>query len=364
MQRFEEALAAFEQSVQLERTVNHPAGEVAGSVGVAWLLYQHLGRPQEAILRMEQAITVLQTTGLPQDAAGQTRDKLQQYLDTMRQGISSDTANDSPNIMPTAQLQVIVANTVAVMTTMQERHAEWRETLTKALQQVKSSNQQQDADFLAAVLAVLNGQSPTLSGDHPYTPALAKIQEGIAAGGLEDDERPQDDELPFDAELISRSIAAFLGGPQEKIAHVQYLTAMGTQTTDEELKALLQVIQLGLFGSDLSQLSQNLSGVYREAWEAIVVGVETGGVDPRLFEMIVQNTLAVLGSAADQLDEWRDELLQIKSQAVEGDAQELVELLDAVIGLLDKAGNPAGLGADLTGIYARTWQAIVEQLAE
>ena len=122
----------------------------------------------------------------------------------------------------------------------------------------------------------------------------------------------QDDALPFDAELIPRSIAALLGGPQEKMAHVQYLTAMSAQTTDEGLKALLQVIQLGLFGSDLSQLGQNLSGVYREAWEAIVMGVETGGVDPRLFEMIVQNTLAVLGPAADQKGEWRDELMQIR----------------------------------------------------
>src|SRR6266516_4976626 len=115
------------------------------------------------------------------------------------------------------------------------------------------------------------------------------------------------------------------------MAHVQYLAAMDSQTTDEELKALLQVIQLGLFGSDLSQLGQNLSGVYRQAWETIVVGVETGGVDPRLFEMIVQNTLAVLGPAADQLDKWRENLTQIRSQAMEGEAQELVALVDAVI---------------------------------
>ena len=53
----------------------------------------------------------------------------------------------------------------------------------------------------------------------------------------------------------------------------------------------------------------------------------------------------------------------MKSQAVEGDAQELVALLDAVIGLLDAGGNPDGLGTNLKGIYARTWQAIVEQLA-
>ena len=93
--------------------------------------------------------------------------------------------------------------------------------------------------------------------------------------------------------------------------------------------------------------------MYREAWEAIIRGVEAG-LDPRLFEMIVQNTLAVLGSAVDQVGEWREELTQMKSEAVEGDAQELVALLDAVIGLLDAEGNPAGLGTNLKSMYAQT----------
>ena len=251
------------------------------------------------------------------------------------------------------------------MTTIQESRSEWREAMANSLQQAQQegADWQIEVEFFTAVLAILDGEAPALPADHPYAPALAKIQEGIAAGGLEDDDTPQDAELPFDAELIPRSIAALSGGPQEKMAHVQYLAAMDSQTADEGLKALLQVIQLGLFGSDLSQLGQNLSGVYREAWEAIVVGVETGGVDPRLFTMIVQNTLAVLGPAADQLDELRDVLTQMRSQAVEGDAQELVALLDAVIGLLDAGGNPDGLGTNLKGICARTWQAIVEQLA-
>jgi tetratricopeptide (TPR) repeat protein len=357
------ALELYEQALPLMREVGDRAGEAATLANMAVVLYQYLNRSQEAITKMEQAIAVLVETGLPQDAAGQTRDKLQQYLDAMRQGIAPGQAIGGSATMPSAQLQVIVANTVAVMTTMQERRAEWREAITKALQQVKSSNRQQDADFFAAVLAVLNGELPVLPGDHPYAPALAKIQEGNAAGGLEDDDTPQDAELPFDAELIPRSITALSGGPQEKMAHIQYLTAMDSQTTDEELKALLQVIQLGLFSSDLSQSGQNLSGVYREAWEAIVVGVEAGGVDPRLFEMIVQNTLAVLGPGAERRDEWREALTQMRSQAVEGDAQELVELLDAVIGLLDAGGNPAGLGTNLEGIYAQTWQEIVENLS-
>jgi len=64
---------------------------------------------------------------------------------------------------------------------------------------------------------------------------------------------------------------------------------------------------------------------YRQAWEAIVVGVETGGVDPHLFDVITNNTLVVLG-------------------------------------LLDADGNPAGLGEGLTGECAKTWLAMVGRL--
>lgn len=37
--------------------------------------------------------------------------------------------------MPSDQLQVIITNTVAVMTTVQERRAEWHEAIAGALQQ-------------------------------------------------------------------------------------------------------------------------------------------------------------------------------------------------------------------------------------
>lgn len=92
------------------------------------------------------------------------------------------------------------------------------------------------------------------------------------------------------------------------------------------------------------------------------MGVELGGVDPGLFERIVQNTLEVLGSAAEKRSEWREVFTKIRRQGEEGDAQDLVALLDAVIGLLDAGGNPAGLGTNLKGVYARTWQKIVEHL--
>ena len=66
------------------------------------------------------------------------------------------------------------------------------------------------------------------------------------------------------------------------MAHAQNLAIQAAQTTDEDFKALINTIQTALFGGDLSQLGQDLSGIYRQAWEAIRVGVETGGVDPQL----------------------------------------------------------------------------------
>jgi len=40
----------------------------------------------------------------------------------------------------------------------------------------------------------------------------------------------------------------------------------------------------------------------------------------------------------------------------------MVALLDAAIGLLDAGSNHTGLGVDLKGIYAKTWQEIVGKL--
>jgi len=337
------------------------------------------------------------------------------------------------------------------MTGAREHHAQWRRMVANVLQFTRrqGSSFQMEVDFYTAVLALLDGQASTLPPDHPYAPALAEIQAGIAAGGHKGgntrveapDEvdqairnflqtenwgaarsvlearqaflfRPeaetrleymtasartlgdehtantleghlivlrackaqgieatfkqlatvQQKALAFDAALISRSITVLLGGPQEKMAHVQYLTTLIAQATGDGVKALAHEIQLALFGGNLSQLGQNLTGVYREAWRAIVMGVETEGVDSDVLDTIAHNTLAVLGSAADQRDEWHANLTQIRDQAKTEGAEQFVALVNAVIALLDAGGHPDGLGTGLTGRYARTWQQIAEQL--
>jgi hypothetical protein len=174
----------------------------------------------------------------------------------------------------------------------------------------------------------------------------------------------QTEELPFDAGLPAKSIAALLGSPQEKMAHHQYLTGAANATTDEQLKALFQTIQLALFASDLSPLGRDLEGIYAQVWQAITATVEAGGVDPRIFEQLVANTLAVLGPAANRCSEWRSNLAGTLNQATAGGDRNLAALVVALIGLLDANGKPAGLGENLQGIYARTWQTIVERLPD
>jgi hypothetical protein len=119
------------------------------------------------------------------------------------------------------------------------------------------------------------------------------------------------------------------------------------------------VLQLALFSNDLSQLGGDLKGKYRQAWEAIVEGVKANS---ERFEIIASNTVAVLGPAADKRSEWRDNLAALRNQATAKGDRNMLALLNAVIGLLDAGGDASGLGNGLTGVYEKTWQAIVEKL--
>jgi hypothetical protein len=167
------------------------------------------------------------------------------------------------------------------MTQHPESQQEWRSVLEQDLQkaQQQGANWQIEVAFFTALLALMDGQTPLLPADHPYAPALAEIQAGIAAGGV-----------------------------------------LKEETEDKDTE------------------------------------------ERNLFDGLITNTLAVLGPMQEQRSEWRDTLVQIRSQATEQDALDLVALLDAIIGLLDVNGNPVGLGEHLTEEYAQVWQTIVSGL--
>jgi len=375
-EQIQQALKFYEQALSIRREVGDRAGEATTLKCMAAVLYQPLNRFKDAIDLMEQAIAVLVETGLTQDAAGETVDQLREHLKNMRQQVQLGSATDHPKTQVVAAIQSGTAASGS-------HSIEVSEEIIRALHEFINAEDwestrrvveaRQALLFRAEVEAIINqniahvkstGNEQAEKMLEMHLAVLRNCKQRGIAETFEQLKNAQEDFLPFDAEFITRSIAALLGDPQEKMAHELYLTTMGAQTTDEELKALINTIQLALFGGDLSQHSQNLNGVYRQAWETIVAVVETGGVDPRLLALITNETLAALGPAADQRDRWRDQLLEIKAQATEGNAQGLIALIDAVIGLLDAGGDPAGLGEGLRGVYARAWQAIVEGVSD
>jgi len=101
-------------------------------------------------------------------------------------------------------------------------------------------------------------------------------QQGIAATFDDIAQMQQQGDLPFDPEIIPRSIAALRGGPSEKMSHAQHLVALVGQSNDPQFHALVTTIQHALFGGNLHSLGSDLEGVYAQAWAAIVASVQQG----------------------------------------------------------------------------------------
>jgi len=263
LQRYSEAFTAFEQSIILSRQITYPAAEIAGLVGLALLLYRHLNRPTDAIMSLEQALQVFTATGLPQDAAGHTVEEVQQLLAGIRDGTISNTPS---TLMQTIRSFVNAEDWDATRRVLEAQHTvlfqlEVEAIFERNIEQAKIDKQERAVQLLEMHLALLR----------------ACKNDGIAETFERFLKQAEEEPFPFDVQLIPRSINALLGGPQEKMEHLHYLATLSAETTDEPLKALVNVIQLALFGGDRSHLGQDLEGVYRQAWETILAGIATTG---------------------------------------------------------------------------------------
>jgi len=373
----QEAMALYEQSLRTSQGLGEVQGVALTQANFCQLLFQQ-GEQQRALSMAWEAYTSLSQHGFTSDA--QTMQQLlisikgqvlgPAQFDTLWEQVISEPQPDwlrnvqsrpasGQGQVPTEVMQAVrdfinAKDWKATRQVVEAQQAllfrpEVEILFEQNITQAKSKEDERWARTLELHLAVLR---------ECKADGIAATFERIAQAREEDDSH----DLPFDTELITRSIAALLGSPQQKMVHAQYLSGQLAQATDEGLKALINTIQLALFSQDLSQLGRDLKGVYREAWETIVTSVEAGGVDPRLFEAIINNTPAVLGPAANRRSDWRNNLVEVRNQATVQGNRNLVGLLDAVIGLLDAGGNPTGLGESLSGVYARMWQEIVRKL--
>ncbi len=173
--------------------------------------------------------------------------------------------------LPSAQMEQIVSDTIAVMSVEPQRHAEWRMSVAAALMRARHWGEQwmPEVEFFTAVLAILDGQSPTLPQNHLYAGLIAEIINGIEQR-LRQHVSGEHSASPIPKDVVPRTIAALRGGTEEKTVHVQYLATIATGHTDVQMMILKNNIQMALHGADLATMGKELQGVYREAWDAIV----------------------------------------------------------------------------------------------
>jgi len=351
---------------------------------------------------------------------------------------------------------MLAANTVAVLTTAPDKRAEWRNVVADASARMASSGIGDLAALNNAILALLDSQPADLRADTAYHALWQKILNGVAQGGLPDEDEEadlevaqrmaainafvgannwaasrrvveeqkkilltaaaeqifleniarartsgdsrssaylqqhldlllacrrigidaafdaleaeatvvdneEDIQLPFDPVLIGQTVAALRGSPQDRIAHLPVLLPLAAQTDGPALKAFYNAVQMALVGGDLREVGRSLTGIYAQVWQAIVANVSREApVD--LLDVLVQNTLAVLGPAQAQRGQWQDELAQLHRRAAAEGARGLADLVEAIQALLADEGRAAGVGAGLEEPFAAVWRRIVEEL--
>ena len=278
------ALALYQEALDTSKALGDVRSIAVTQANFGQFLLQE-GEPQRSLEMFWAAYTALSDAGYAADAAA-ARDLL---VDAKTQVLGVDRfdalwlalgagaqpawlaeAQATPPSsfhLPPDQQRILVANTVAVLTTTSENLAEWRTVIEAARQDITGDELADLAAFYAAILSLLNGEPAALP-------------------------------------------------------------------TGNEYHAL---------------------------WQAIIDGV-TGNKPQNLLDILVNNTLAVLGPAAAQRAKWQSDLEQLQSQAIAEGERGLADLVETVLALLAASGNPSGLGAGLEGPFAQAWQEIVAKL--
>ncbi len=267
----ERAVETLRYVVQINREIDAVAAEAAALDNLANVLHYTLGQTAEAIRLMTRSVEILTRHNLPQDSGGGTVVQHREFLAELRSAMAA------PAMIPAHQLEIIVNHTIAVLTAMPEKRDEWRTALTKTLvqRQQQGSGWSSAAEFLRAVVALLDGSQASLPAGHPYAAALAAILAGVGspdqAGTL------PADTCPLSANFVVRCVAGLRGAPADKVALFNSLEA--SAAAHPGFQVLLQTVQAAIFGADLATLGADLAGEEAALWRQIVaVGDGDGSV--------------------------------------------------------------------------------------
>ncbi len=174
------ALELFEQALPILQTVGDLTGVAKTMTNISVLLYSDLSRPQEAIDLLKQAIIILQKLGLNQYVSGATISQMQSTLEMMQSSQPLSGTRQASIELSNRLVETLVSNTIIALTDIPEKRDKWRKAIAGALGQAQSGNMQVETEFLTAILALLDSETPVLLAENPYTGALQTILQRLS----------------------------------------------------------------------------------------------------------------------------------------------------------------------------------------
>jgi hypothetical protein len=251
------------------------------------------------------------------------------------------------------QLEVIVINTVAVLTSLPENLAEWREVLAGAWQRAADLRAAQEQDFLEVLLAHLDGNPPAqLAADNPYRQALDRIEQGVVSGGVQ--------APPLQAEVLQALNALLTSDTWADARRV--LEAHEGVLLQPEVEAVLDQLAEQAVNDGKTELAQNFA-LHRDLirlarQEGVAAAFDYLALQDGPHAGLAARAVSGLSGGPAQ----RMALAQYAAQRLKSEEDPAERGLLETIQVASFSKHPAAVKHKLEGEQARVWAEIVEKL--
>jgi tetratricopeptide (TPR) repeat protein len=164
----------LEYIVPIYRRIGAVSYEAAVTFRLAVLYYESLGKRERAEKYLVDSMTLMEQHNLSEDLEGTSVAMRRQLLSTMQA--------KEHMFMPDVVVQLvsqIVQTTISVMTLQRAQCAAWRQMLEREIKPQAAQTEDPLAEFIDAVLSLLDNGSASLPDTHPFHNALNEITAGI-----------------------------------------------------------------------------------------------------------------------------------------------------------------------------------------
>lgn len=179
-------------------------------------------------------------------------------------------------VLTTDQVNQVVNNTTTVLLVRPDLIGEWRTNLMDLLVQTRTASLDEEAIFVAAVLALLHSPHDSMPTGTVYDYAWNTILIGLQTGQTQPAASHDEEQITIERLLQSIAealVAVMTERPQQKDAVASELREMRAAAIDADVPELKSWLDDGLAllrGAAIDKLGANHIGIYDEYWRAIV----------------------------------------------------------------------------------------------